>query len=179
MLIVLNGYPGVGKLTIGQILAERLQGRLLDNHTVYNPAFALTTFKSPAFYDAVRAMQVLTDDLIGRLDARIPLVLTETLAGSAPWGDECWKRIEKLGRIRGPFYVVHLLCDPEENVRRIQEPGRESKRKPRDAEMALRNHKDGYRLYGDDAKNLLRLDVTDLSPDKAATEVHNWIASQG
>ncbi|MDX8349067.1 AAA family ATPase [Cognatiyoonia sp. IB215446] len=178
MLIVLNGYPGVGKLTIGQIVAERLSGRLLDNHTVYNPAFALTAFKSPAFYAAARAMQALTDDLIDRLDADTPLVLTETLAGSGPWGDECWSRIEKLGQIRGPFYVVHLLCDLEENMRRIEEPGRASKRKPRDAEMALRNHKDGYRLYGDDTKNLLRLDVSDLSPDRAAMEVCDWIVLQ-
>ena len=36
MIIVLNGYPGVGKLTIGRALAETLKGRLLDIHTIYN-----------------------------------------------------------------------------------------------------------------------------------------------
>lgn len=41
MIIVLNGYPGVGKLTIGRKLAPVLRGRLLDIHAVYNVAFAL------------------------------------------------------------------------------------------------------------------------------------------
>jgi hypothetical protein len=34
VLIVLNGYPGVGKLAIGRELAELTGGRLLDVHTV-------------------------------------------------------------------------------------------------------------------------------------------------
>jgi shikimate kinase len=34
MIIHINGYPGVGKLTIGRIVAEQLGGRLLDNHSV-------------------------------------------------------------------------------------------------------------------------------------------------
>ena len=53
MIIVLNGYPGVGKLTIGRELAGRLNGKLLDIHSVYNVAFALTEFKSPEFRDTV------------------------------------------------------------------------------------------------------------------------------
>jgi len=57
MLIVLNGYPGVGKLKV----AAALDGHLLDNHCIYNVAFALTQFKSPAFYDAVRSVQKIAD----------------------------------------------------------------------------------------------------------------------
>ena len=53
MIIVLNGYPGVGKLTIGRELTTLMNGRLLDIHTVYNLAFALTEFKSPEFRDTV------------------------------------------------------------------------------------------------------------------------------
>ena len=32
MLVHINSYPGVGKLTIGRILAEQIAGKLLDNH---------------------------------------------------------------------------------------------------------------------------------------------------
>ncbi len=45
MIIHINSYPGVGKLAIGKILQKRLQGRLLDNHSIYNVALALTEFK--------------------------------------------------------------------------------------------------------------------------------------
>lgn len=57
MLIVLNGYRDVGKLTIGQALAPMIGARLLDIHSVYNVAFALTEFRSEAFYDIIRAVQ--------------------------------------------------------------------------------------------------------------------------
>ncbi|WP_144243816.1 (d)CMP kinase [Sphingopyxis sp. MWB1] len=35
MIIELNGPAGVGKLTIGRMVARDLGGRLLDNHTIY------------------------------------------------------------------------------------------------------------------------------------------------
>ena len=59
MLVHINGYPGVGKLTIGRALADQLGAKLLDNHSVYNVAFALTEFKSPEFYDTVRAVRAI------------------------------------------------------------------------------------------------------------------------
>ena len=46
MVIHINGHPGVGKMAITKILNERLKGRLLDNHSIYNLALALAEFKS-------------------------------------------------------------------------------------------------------------------------------------
>ena len=39
--IHINGYPGVGKLSIARVVAERLGGKLHDNHTLLNHAAAL------------------------------------------------------------------------------------------------------------------------------------------
>lgn len=79
MLIVLNGYPGVGKLPMAGELAGLVGGRLLDNHSLYNLAFALTDFKSAAFYHAVRSAQRIADDLIAALPTETPVILTEAL----------------------------------------------------------------------------------------------------
>jgi len=59
VIVHINRYPGVGKLTIGRALADLIGGKLLDNHSVFNVAFALTEFRSPAFYDAVREVRGL------------------------------------------------------------------------------------------------------------------------
>lgn len=174
MIIVLNGYPGVGKLTIGEELISQISGRLLDIHSVYNVAFALAEFKSPEFIEAVEKIESVAHDLILKLPSEIPVVLTTVLAGTSDWGDAEWKRIVRLGDERGPLLVVHIHCDLEENIRRIEAAGRAAKRKPRDAEMARRNHAHGKVLAGIDEANLLRLDVTDLSPTEAATNIAEW-----
>ncbi|UJW86552.1 AAA family ATPase [Devosia sp. SL43] len=175
MIIVLNGYPGVGKLTIGQELTSILSGRLLDIHSVYNVAFALTEFKSPEFVEAVEKVETIAHDLILKLPANVPVVLTTVLAGKSDWGDAEWGRIVLLGRARGPLFVVQVHCDLDENVRRIWAVGRAAKRKPRDAEMAIRNHEHGKVLAGIDEPNLLKLDVTRLSAREAAIEVADWV----
>jgi hypothetical protein len=175
MIIVLNGYPGVGKLTIGQELISKISGRLLDIHSVYNVAFALTEFKSPEFIDTVEKIEAIAHDLILKLPTEIPVVLTTVLAGSSDWGDAEWQRIVRLGRERSPLFVVHIHCDLEENIRRIEAAGRVAKRKPRDADMARRNHAHGKILAGSDETNLLKLDVTGLSATDAAVKIVGWI----
>jgi len=175
MIIVLNGYPGVGKLSIGQELIAKISGRLLDIHSVYNVAFALTEIKSPDFIETVEKIESIAHDLICKLPAEIPVVLTTVLAGSSDWGDAEWQRILRLGDERPPLVVVHLHCDLDENIRRIEAAGRDAKRKPRDAEMARRNHAQGKTLAGRDAANLLQLDVTDFSPRDAAGKIADWL----
>lgn len=175
MLVVLNGYPGVGKLTIAQELASRLGGRLLDIHTVYNVAFALTEFRSPEFMEAVEQIEAIAYGLVRRLPDRTPVVMTTVLAGDSAWGHAEWNRIADLGRNRPPFCVVHVHCDLDENIRRIEAEGRGAKRKPRDPDMARRNHREAKPLLGKDAANMLEIDVTQLSPAAAATAIENWL----
>jgi len=175
MLIVLNGYPGVGKLTIAQEVAASVDGRLLDNHSIYNVAFALTKFKTPAFYEAVRSVQRIADDLISNLPVDTPIILTEALTIGSEWTDECWGRVRRLATTRGPLFVVHVTCDLDENKRRIRSEGRSFKRKPRDPDYAQKTHDKGKPLAGGDLPNCLRLDVTRLSEHAAAESIVTWL----
>ena len=178
MIIVLNGYPGVGKLAIGRELAALIKGRLLDIHSVYNVAFALTEFKSPEFKEAVERIEAIAHDLIRKLPNGVPIVLTTVLAGESDWGKSEWERIEALGIARPPFCVVHVGCSLEENIRRIQSTERDVKRKPRDSDMAVRNQSQAKPLAGLDAVNLLRLDTTGLSVEESARAIANWAAAK-
>ncbi len=175
MVIVLNGYPGVGKLTIGRTLAELLQGKLLDIHTVYNLSFALTEFRSPLFWDTVGRVEQIAHELIVNLPSEVPVVFTTVLTNTTEREQTEWAKLIGLGRARTPFCVAHISCDLEENIRRITSPGRDSSRKPRDPEMARRNQDRAKPLAAEEADHLLDLDTTGMTADAAAQAIFDWV----
>ncbi|MFG5379665.1 AAA family ATPase [Yoonia sp. R2-816] len=171
MIIVLNGYPGVGKLTIGRELAQLLKARLVDIHTLYNLAFALTEFRTPQFRETVRRVEEIADELIAALPRGVPVVFTTVLTGNSEWALEEWQRFVERSDRRPPLVVVHLACDLDENIRRIQSLERKGKGKLQGADVVRRNHASQEPLIGADLTHTLRLDVTSLSPQNAAPEI--------
>ncbi len=174
MIIVLNGYPGVGKLTIGRVLATTLNGKLLDLHTIYNLAFALTEFRSPEFWSTVEQVEAIAHNLVLGLPVEQPVILTTVLSLKSERERNEWQKLIELGRARLPFCVVHIECDLEENIRRISFAEREGMRKPRDPEMARRNQTEREPLAGLDEPRLLELDTTQLMPHEAAHVISEW-----
>lgn len=177
LLIHLNSYPGVGKLTIARLLAERLSAKLLDNHSVYNVAFALTAYKSEAYYKAIRDVRHIAYDLVADLPAEVPVILTNAHAQDSAWGNECWDDAVALARRTARQHVVAILeCDRDENARRIQSPDRDAKRKPRDPTM-FRQAPEDRPLIDRDADALIRLDVTHLTAQQSADALIGWLAT--
>lgn len=176
MIIHINSYAGVGKLTIATALADLIGAKVLDNHSVYNVGFALTEFRSPAFYETVRAVRDIAFDRILTLPAELPVILTNWYSQDSDWSRENWDEVIALARRRQTaLNIVVLACSVEENIRRIQCEGRESARKPRDPAMVAGNRAGRPLLdYGGD--RLLRLDVTSLSAQDAASRIANWLA---
>jgi predicted kinase len=176
MIIHINGHPGVGKFTVGRIVADELGGRLLDNHSIYNVAFALTEFKSATFHDTVRAVRAIAYQRILDLPGNVPVVLTNADMQDSAWGNECWDAAIELARTRGSELVVVILdCTVEENTRRIQSSGREAQRKPRDPHV-LRGKAEGRVPIDRGGERLLRLDTTSLSAKASAERILAWLA---
>ena len=166
----------MGKLAVRRELAELVGGRLLDVPTVFNPTFALTDAWSGAFYETVRAVWRIAGERLPALPAGVPVILTEVNTEStSEWADECRAREAPS---RGPLIVVRVLCELEENKRRIRSPERELTRKPRDPAMAERNHAGGAALSGSDTAHLLWLDVTPLSEIQAARAIQSWVGEE-
>lgn len=72
MIVSLNGWPGVGKLTVGLELSDILEGRLLDSHTLFNVAITLTDYCSSEYYDAARRLRHIAFECVLRLPPIFP-----------------------------------------------------------------------------------------------------------
>lgn len=176
MIIELSGHGGVGKLTVGRILAERMGARLLDNHTIYNPAFAVTEFRSPEFYETVRAVRKITYDRAVALPPHTPIILTMATGVSQWWTRDCQAAIRDLADRRGaPLLGVHIHCSVEENTRRITQPARALLRKLTDPAILTDGIDRPVAL--DHCDRILDLDATALSAEQAADRIETW-ASQ-
>ena len=175
-LIHLNGPPGVGKLTIGRHLAPMIGARLLDNHSVYGVAFALTEFRSPEFYETVRAVRNLAYARILSLPPSVSVIFTGADFEDSDWGQESWNEVLALATRRGGILLaVHLSCDPAEHRRRIVTEGRIARGKlsdPTGVEDLSRR-----RLAGQGAAQTLNLDITQQSADRVAGRIVDWLSS--
>ena len=174
MIININSWPGVGKLAIAKQLQRRIGGSLLDNHTIFNFAFGLFEFRTPEFYEAVRAVRQIAFTLAGRLPPGVPLTLTSAYADST-FGRENWAAIRAMADARAvPLCNVVLDCSLDENLRRLQSPSRTDLRKLTDP-APLVAMREGRELLADGGDFLLRLDVSALAPDEGASRIVDWL----
>lgn len=177
MIVELNGLAGVGKLTIGRVLADRLGACLLDNHTIYNPAFATTEFRSPEFYDTVRAVRQIAYDRAAELPPERHVVVTMAPGSDRAWGEDWQHAIRDLaGRRATKLMTVHLTCsDAAEYNRRVAAPERALLRKLTDPDELSAYLARAVHVLVDHADEVLQLDVSALSPEGAAQCIIDWI----
>lgn len=180
MIVNLNGWPGVGKLTTARELAKLVDGKLLDNHTLLNVGKALARDGSPEFYALVRAVRSVAFDAILELPQTVPVILTNVVArgGTSGFLEENWSAILDLAHARKTdLYSVTLTCSPVENARRIAVADRALLGKRQDPGL-LQELADTRVLHDEGATYRLTLDNSDLSPTEAAAEIQGWIESQ-
>src|SRR5262245_24408775 len=174
MIVNINGWPGVGKLSVAERLQQRIGGRLLDNHAMYNVAFGLCDFGTPEFFETVRAVRGVAFERAAKLPAGTSIILTSAYADT-PFGRENWAVIRELANARcAPLCNIVLACSLSENVRRLQSAERASRRKLVEPEplIAAREASDLLEGGGD---HLLRLDTSNLTADDSASRVADWL----
>ena len=150
---------------------------VVDNQLVNMPIFALfkpdgKTPLPPAIWDKIKGVWGLVFEAMVELaDPAFSFVLTNVLLDEDP-GDHAWfANVAEVARRRGSrFLPVRLVCDLEENVRRVQSPGRAERMKQLDAETLRRMYREESVLRPD-WPGALTLDVTALSPGEAAARV--------
>lgn len=166
LIIHINGWPGVGKLTIARELAGLMGARLLDNHTIINPAEALFERRDPR-YRSLR--QALRSTILAHAAQMKPgvLILTDALLDDAV-DSALFAEYRELAKGRGSRLVAIVLdCAPEINAERLVAAGRAEQRKLTDPAV-LASLRARHRLLRAQGIPLIELDVGSLSPSEAA-----------
>ena len=102
MIVNINGWPGVGKLSVAERLQQLISGRLLDNHAIYNVAFSLCDFRTPEFFETVRAVREIAFARAVKLPVGVSIILTSAYADT-PFGRENWATIRDSSAARIGF----------------------------------------------------------------------------
>ncbi|MFN3513216.1 MAG: AAA family ATPase [Phenylobacterium sp.] len=144
VIVYLVGPPGVGKYTVGKLVAERLSAKLLDNHFWSNPIFEVVEPDGrplPAgVWDRTNDVLSAVLETVARFGpAERNYVFTHavsdpgghpldwTIAGQILWTAE---------RRRASLLVVRLACSEEQLRDRISSDERGRRFKTTDAEKA-------------------------------------------
>jgi hypothetical protein len=145
-IIYLVGPPGVGKYTVGRLLADQLGCKLVDNHVWLNPIFSLleqdgVTPLPGAVWPLVAQVRSAVLHTIGTVSPPLwNFIFTHAAIHDTAELDIFWA-IETLAKQRGAdMIVVRLSCsNADELARRVVMPERRDRMKERDVVAARRN----------------------------------------
>lgn len=181
MIVHLNGMPGVGKFTVANLLAEKLNARLIDNHLVIDLVLAVCERGSPHYSSMIKRI----NDVILEQIAETPdktFIFTNALATEISGDRERFEQFSQFTKNKNlPFVQIFLDCDLEENKKRIISENRKLKGKlldPNEIETLRKN----YTIYHPPTEYELAIETTHLSPEDVSEQIKVFvekIKSQG
>jgi hypothetical protein len=167
LIVHINGWPGSGKLAIGRHLATLLHARLLDNHTLINPAACLFDRTDPHYWTLRKVVRSAVFEYAARVPLTTPLILTDALAHE-PKDHEIFEACIELAKQRRARLIAAVLdCDEQENMRRLISVGRAERLKLTDAAY-LRTLRTTYELLRPTGVSRIDLDISTQSAMEVA-----------
>ncbi len=142
-IIVLIGFAGTGKYTIGRELCARTGAKLIDNHLINNPVFSVLNI------DGVTPLPVQVWDRVQEIRATVyrailelsppemSFVFTLELRQSNPRDHDALQDLLELAAAReSRFIPMRLICGVDELCRRVTDPARVAMLKEISPELA-------------------------------------------
>jgi gluconate kinase len=170
MIIHLNGWPGVGKRTIGEALSRKLGARFIHNHLLHDVAIACAGLHGARRWELYEEVRAAAYSMLAQHPISEIFVMTNALCNDTPREELAWKQVVSLAITRGvPLVPVVIEASASENVRRVQSPDRIGK-KLGDA-TALTQMMDKHSIQRPDIEELIMIDVTNLSAQQAAEAI--------
>lgn len=176
-MIVLIGFAGTGKYTIGRELCALTEAKLIDNHLINNPVFKVVNPDGirplpDGIWDKVKAVRAIVYEAIRELSPpELSFVFTIELFERSPGDQRAFLDLEELAASRGSLFVpVRLLCEVEELCRRVVDPSRAQMVKSINPEGARRKSVEEA-VLDSTHPHVLTIDVTEKTATEAAASI--------
>lgn len=125
-LILVYGPPAVGKLTVTKALAEKINYKLVDNHTLVNPIAYVFGWESP---ERSRLADIFRVELF-RSAAKCNIDLITTSGGAGKSYNDFFQRIIKaVTSENGEVIFVRLTAPTETLFKRVENDSRATHQK--------------------------------------------------
>ena len=176
-MIVLMGFAGTGKYTIGRELSRRTGAKLIDNQLINNPVFMTVnadgiTPLPAAVWDKVREIRRTVYDAIREISPPgLSFIFTLELRESDPAAHQAFLDLKELAAARQSILVpIRLICEVEELCRRVATPARAERLKEISPELA-RKKSAHHTVLHPKHENVRTIDVTAKSPSESADAI--------
>jgi hypothetical protein len=180
-IIVLFGFAGTGKYTIGRELARRTGAKLIDNHLINNALFTavnadgVTPLPREIWAKLDRVRQVVYETIDELASPELSFVFTIQLIEEDPNDHKAFADLVDLAAARRSAFVpIRLICELEELCRRVVSPGRAAMLKQITA-AAARQRALSKSVLQPHHPNLRTIDVTTKSALESANEILAYV----
>jgi broad-specificity NMP kinase len=189
-VILINGFPGVGKFTIAKELQNSLpqsSSILIDNHQLIDPVMEKHPQRDAAHYEARKALRRKVFGDLSRTKGENEIVIMTGCWAKHKYDEpqsfndvEAFEDHAGVSRARRvPLVTVSMSCDAEKNLERVESEERRSGEKTKLVDKnILSNIRRDFELLDMASVFIqgvsrwhLELDVTNLSPKEAAEEI--------
>lgn len=167
-VIILTGWPGVGKTTVARRIAERTGFPLLDDHLTYAPIIRFLRKGSRRAHEL--NVQVRGAILEMLLRSPIPGTVVTTGYRRKAVGQFIALAVDLGTAFESRIDIVRLVCDWDEHKRRVTSPTRHGIGKTRTVQELKRKMATPPFLGLPDYPPLV-IDTTALSPERCAARI--------
>ncbi|KAF4505962.1 hypothetical protein G6O67_006094 [Ophiocordyceps sinensis] len=179
-IVHINGFPGIGKLTIARKLVALLapyNGKLVHNHLLIDPAGAVLPRSSADYQPLRRAIRAAVFDALATSRDTFDSVFVFTdFQSDDDVGRAVMAEYRAMAARRGCTFVpVTVTCGKEENLRRLASSERSLHGKLTDAELVAHICDNAviHQSPGDPFQ--MELDLTELDAHVAARMVYEHV----
>jgi hypothetical protein len=182
-IIVLMGFAGTGKYTIGRELAQLTGAKLIDNHLINNSLFTAidvdgVTPLPKEIWPKIKQIRRIVYETIRELSrAELSFIFTVQLIEEDPQDHVAFADLVELARARRSLLVpIRLICEVEELCRRVVGQSRVEMLKHVNPE-STRKTVLSQSVLDPDHPNLNTIDVTHVSALESAMTIWEKVRS--